>query len=412
MTDYVTTDATRNADLKQLRETLMSQRVRAVDYVASAGALRSDLTDLVLSGTESEISEDGVTPTAGRYSLTRGAENGLASMLDIPTKYMGRMRSTLPTLYDDNVNGWLDNDPSRKFLLRLLRSEAGDGLSDGVVRAVLSNSYKPIDNLDVLLAALDGIRKAGVKVAIDGCDLTDNRMYVRVAAPEVMALAPTLLKGYRNPFGGGGAVRANGARDTAGLLGAFGPGSGPHAGYEAGEQPVVFGGFVLSNSETGNGAFSITPRLIVKICKNGLTIPVDAFRRTHLGAKLEEGVVKVSAETQQRNLALVRSQTSDVVSTFLDTSYVEKKIAELERDAGVEVKDSKGTLEQVAKVEMYSQSEADDILNFFIDGGQRTAGGVAAAVTAYAQTIEDGDRAAELEATAVHAMAFVAKAGR
>ena len=57
----------------------------------------------------------------------------------------------------------------------------------------------------------------------------------------------------------------------------------------------------------------------------------------------------------------------------------------------------------------YTEDEADSLMNFFIDGGQRTAGGVFNAVTAMVQQFEDADRAYEVEASAIPAMAFVAK---
>jgi hypothetical protein len=48
----------------------------------------------------------------------------------------------------------------------------------------------------------------------------------------------------------------------------------------------VFAGFVISNSETGCGAFTLTPRLIVQVCRNGMTIIKDAIRAVHLGSGL------------------------------------------------------------------------------------------------------------------------------
>ena len=56
-------------------------------------------------------------------------------------------------------------------------------------------------------------------------------MYVRVVCEQVRVLAPALLAGYRSPFTG-----AAGA-----------------------DNPVVFAGFVITNSETGCGAFSLVP---------------------------------------------------------------------------------------------------------------------------------------------------------
>ena len=72
-------------------------------------------------------------------------------------------------------------------------------------------------------------------------------MYVRVVCEQVRALAPALLAGYRSPFTG-----ASGA-----------------------DNPVIFAGFVISNSETACGAFTLTPRLVVQVCRNGLTITRD-----------------------------------------------------------------------------------------------------------------------------------------
>ena len=106
------------------------------------------------------------------------------------------MREQRPGLYDANVNGWLAGD-GRRFLLRCLRD--GTGNANGVARAFLSDGYKIIDNLDVLLAVLDGVRQTGFPVQIDGCDLTERRMYVRVVCEQVRALAPVLLAGYRSP---------------------------------------------------------------------------------------------------------------------------------------------------------------------------------------------------------------------
>jgi hypothetical protein len=84
-----------------------------------------------------------------------------------------------PGLYDAKVSAWRDGD-ARKFLIRCLRPAGGSG--PGAARAFLSDRHKRIDNLDVLLAALDGVRAAGVPVEVDGCDLTERRMYVRVVS--------------------------------------------------------------------------------------------------------------------------------------------------------------------------------------------------------------------------------------
>jgi hypothetical protein len=99
------------------------------------------------------------------------------------------MREQAPALYDQNVNGWLSRD-DRSFMIRCLRPDTSGPGGTGVARAWLSDSYKIIDNLDVLVAALDGIRQAGHPVEVEECDLTERRMYVKVRCDAVQGDGP------------------------------------------------------------------------------------------------------------------------------------------------------------------------------------------------------------------------------
>jgi len=203
MTD--TTDSTtasagvRNATLADLAALLRDQQARKVDIVAPAAAIRARNGQLIIDGADPVLGPDGVTLSTGAYTPTDVCDQGLADKLGIPGQYLRRMRELKPGLYDANVNGWLDGD-TRKFLVRCL--QPGSGTGTGAARAFLSDGYKRIDNLDVLLAALDGVRSAGVPAEVDGCDLTERRMYVRVVCEQVAVLAPALLAGYRSPFTG------------------------------------------------------------------------------------------------------------------------------------------------------------------------------------------------------------------
>lgn len=256
----------------------------------------------------------------------------------------------------------------RSFLVRAFRGDDGE---HGIARAFLSDRYAMMDNLDVLMAALEGIRDAGVDVQIDGGDLTDRRMVVRVKCEAVSAMAPTLLHGYRSPF----------------------------TGASGSENPTVFAGFVLSNSEVGNGAWSITPRLVVQVCNNGMTITKDAMTKVHLGGRLDAGVVRWAEDTTAAAVTLVKRQTRDAVSTFLSPEYLTETITRLERKAEQEVK-SHDEVKVLAKAAKFTDAEVEGILSYFTQGGQMTRGGVANAVTAYAQTVEDGDQAYALETRA------------
>jgi hypothetical protein len=305
------------------------------------------------------------------------ADAGIAEKLGIPLPYLRRLRAEQISLYDANVNTWLADDPHRRFLVRGLHDPDG---GTGVVRALLSDSYRVVDNLDVLMAVLEGVRTAGVPVQVAGCDLTERRMYVKVRAPQVAEYAPELLAGYRSPFTG-----ARGA-----------------------DNPVVFAGFVVSNSETGHGSFSLIPQLTVQVCDNGMTITKDAVREVHLGGRLSDGVVRWSADTQDAVLDLVVKQARDAVATFLDHGYVRVKLAEITRDAGVAITDPAATLEHVGKALRFTTEQQATILAHFISGSDITSGGVLHAVTSAAQTLDDADAAHDLERHGLRAMDLAA----
>jgi hypothetical protein len=171
---------------------------------------------------------------------------------------------------------------------------------------------------------------------------------------------------------------------------------------------VVFAGFVISNSETGCGAFTLTPRLVVQVCRNGMTITRDAIRAVHLGERLGEGVVTWSGNTQDKTLALITAKTTDAVAAFLDPGYVRAALAQIERDAGHELADPPEAVRTVSQRLRFTDAQQNDILTHFIRGGDITAGGMLHAVTSVAQTLPDADAACEMEAAGLRALEIAA----
>ena len=205
-------------------------------------------------------------------------------------------------------------------------------------------------------------------------------MYVRLYSEQVAALAPALLQGYRSPF----------------------------TGAEGAANPVVWGGLVITNSETGDGAAAITPRLVVEVCRNGYTITADAHRAVHLGGRLAEGVIDWSADTQQRSLDLITAKARDAVARFLDPAYVQSVVTRIERDAGVPVERPQDTIALVSQQLRFTDEQQDAILSHFIRGGSLTAGGVMHAVTSVAQTLDDADAAHDMESQALKVLQLAA----
>ena len=384
----------RHASLADLGATLELQKRQTVDLLVPASALRVRDGLMEVAAQDPILRADGVLDPNGRYRLTTNADGQLGEKLGIPVKYLRKLHDEFVGLYDTNVNEWA-NHPSladKKFLLRLLWGQnPNDPEVVGIVRAIMSNRFAATDNFDTLMAVLDGMREAGLRadqVSIQG-DLTDDRMYVVVDAPEIQGYGHKLLEGYRSPY-------ANGS------------GTG-HGGADAENLPIVSAGLLISNSETGNGKNKITPRLKVRACSNGLQVTQDAVASVHIGGELKEGVIEWSDETRKASVELAKQQAKDAVKSFLNATYVQKVIDRLEAEAEAPVADIPKTIEVVTAEMGYTEDESKSLMNFFMDGGQRTAGGVLQAVTAMVQQIDDADRAYAIEAGAIDAMKAAVK---
>jgi hypothetical protein len=388
---------TRNATLGDLAEMLQRQHDLKLDAVVPATAIHSDSAMLSVKGLS--VLDDAVT-----LRPTEICDGHIADRLGIPAQYLRKLRFVRPDLYDANVNGWIhgtDSSPSetlplysgpddRSFLLRTFSDPDG---GEGIARALLSNSFGIVDNLDVLMACLKGVKESGVDVHVVRCELSERRMNVRFAAPSISKLAPTLLKDYRSPIS-----------EDRWLQYA----ERHHIDNPDPTVPLTFAGFDLGNSETGGGAFTIKPVLTVLQCLNGMVLPFDQLRKVHLGAKMDQGIIRWSVDTQRKNMELVSAQAIDAVRTYLDVDYVAHALSKLEEKSGAKVADVVKTIEFVSKQLKFTEDEQAGILDHFIRGGAITAGGVLQAVTSYAQEVDDPDEALNLEESAVRAMELAA----
>jgi hypothetical protein len=399
----------RNATLEDLVALLKQQHDAKVDFVTPLVNVRSEGGILAVDGT-------GVID-AWSFRPTSIADGHLAEKLGIPTQYLRRMRSERVDLYDANVNGWIGGfDPEhvrfstslpasapddRSVLLRTFQSDDG---GPGVLRALLSDRYGIVDNLDVLTAALAGVRDTGTETDVVFCDLSETRMRMRIAAPEIFVNSPELMKGYRNPFTESG---QRGVLDhSEGRVNHWGRGGLPQKWQDkyGVDSDGVFAGIEISNSETGGGAFQIVPVFTVLRCTNGLLFTQEALRRVHLGSKLQEGTINWSKDTERKALELITAQTRDAVTAFLDHDFVEMMLDSIARKVAEPLSNAQEAIEYVAKKLAFSEETTAGVLDHFIRGGQVTAGGVMQAVTSYAQTVESPDAAFELESNAMKAL--------
>ncbi len=254
---------TRNATLPDMVAMLRHQRARRLDVVAPAAAIHAHEGNLVISGAVQQMSDTGVTSAAGTYRPTAVADEGISAKLGINLAYLRRLRDERPDLWDANVNGWLHGNDlagyppdGRKFLVRLFQA---DGDSLGVARALLQRQLQG-DRQSRRPHGHPGWHPAGRRgrgVRRPGPDRTPPvRAGGRAADPGLGAGAagrvPLPVRRTR-PTSPAATWTPERARAAAAREG---------HGYAPGAEPVLFAGFVIANSEVGEGAWSITPRIV------------------------------------------------------------------------------------------------------------------------------------------------------
>jgi hypothetical protein len=322
------------------------------------------------------ITEDGVWGEFG-VELNRTAFRQHAERLSIPVKYLDQLCSEgQGDLAVRNFNERAGH-VGKPTLFRLLKlPDEGWRL-----RAVLSDGFQAIDNLDVIVAVARGMQEADI--GLQGChveaDWSDDRFRLRIAVPQIELAIPDLLGDYRSPFS----------------MDPNDPMHAPHNGINV--PPVVWAGLEVSNSETGNGAASIVPRGTVLICRNGLTRNVDAVRAIHVGSRLEEGAIAWSATTQRKAVELLQSKIADATRTFCSVEYLQRLVDELRASKGVEVNNVTQAFEKVKSDIGLTESEVELALTAFMRSGDTSVFGLGQAITAIAQQAEDSDRQNELE---------------
>lgn len=285
-------------------------------------------------------------PEQGAFEVNENAHNQLGSALGIPAKYYDRMREEAPELLGTNINHWLHTNPERKMVRTL----------DGKVRAVLSDKYRPLDNLELLETVLPVLGKQDMQVV--SSEVTDRRLYLKVLTPKVT--------------------------------------------YEIQKGDVVQAGLVISNSEIGAGSLSVEPLLYRLVCTNGLIANDSKMRKYHVGrgnSGFADGAAEFFRdETRRQDDRAFWFKVRDLVGAAIDSINFQK-IAE----SFFATKENRIEADPVKVVEVFSkqnalnQGEKNSILTHLLSGGDLNQFGLMNAVTRSAQDLESYDRATQFE---------------
>lgn len=313
---------------RNLQEVLMElqrQNQAKKDYIAPAQSMK--------------LEKDGRTFQMGgqaHFATTQLFHRQLASTLAIPAKYYDLMQKEKPELLAENVNAWLDTRQSN-YMIRSMDYGTGP-----VARALLSERYRRIDNMEIASAVLP-LFAGNDGYSVESCEVTENRLYLKILNKR---LEMEVRKG-----------------------------------------DIVQAGVMISNSEVGLGAVSVQPLVYRLVCTNGLIINDFGERRNHVGRQAK------MAEDKAFMLKL-----RDTTMAAIEESRFAQVVDKLKEAAGIPIK---GNVQEVVELTGrefgITQDEQNGIFKYLVEGGDLSLYGLTNAVTRASQDVESYDRATTLE---------------
>lgn len=329
--------------LPEVLTELQRQNTAKKDYIAPAEAFR-----LRNDGQTFEMSH-AVSGEQGAFGTTDLFHRQVGATLGIPAKYYDQMRTQKPDLLAENVNAWF-SDKGGSYMVRSM--DYGNGR---VARALLSDRYRRIDNLEIATAVLPLFAgREGMEVM--SCEVTENRLYLKVVNHRLE-------------------MACVGDRVQAGV--------------------------VISNSEVGLGAVSVQPLVYTLACTNGMVVNSMGERRTHVGrtAKaLEDSFTVYSDETMQAEDRAFMLKLRDTTMAAIEEARFAQIVGKLEEASNAKITGRvQDVVELTGKTFALNQPEQDNILNYLIQGGDLSLYGLSNAITCASQDVESYDRATALE---------------
>lgn len=274
------------------------------------------------------------------------AHRQLGAHLKIPVDYYDRMLSQYPDLLAQNVNAWLQREPSTRMVRTL----------SGTARAFLSNRYRRIDNIEIAKIVLPIIGQMN-GAHFESCQITDSRMYLKVVNTRLEA--------------------------------------------EVVPGDIVQAGIIISNSEVGQGSVSIQPLVYRLVCSNGMVVNDAKARKYHTGRinTLEENFQLYSEETLAADDRAFVLKIQDTVRAAVEETRFSRVIGVMQEAKGVRMNtaDIPGIVKVASREFRITDDESTGILQHLIEGNDLTLYGLSNAVTRHSQDVESYDRATELE---------------
>ena len=265
--------------------------------------------------------------------ITKPCHDQIAEKLEIPLKYYHKMEEETPELLTENVNTWLRRNNKDVFLRGL----------DESARAFLSDRYRVIDHLDVLMCALNELQAHSAE--IEDCYLSETELNIKIKSPNL--------------------------RD-----------------FVRHKDDLMIGGIFLTNSETGHKALRVEPRLFRVKCSNGLIIEEMVTREIHIGNG-DDAFDEIIYLSLRRSIRELFSKFGEIIQALRESSEIK-------------IKNPQKMINNVVEHYRLSEAQRDNILMAFGAEPEYDKYGIANALTLAAQKETTWERSVEMERIAGH----------
>lgn len=321
------------------------------DFIAPTGRLTMEVID----DKPAIALTNGHTETFGLQEIAHGQ---IAEYAGIPMAYYRRMMADDPRLLATNVNRWLKDKAAERRMVRTL---------DGQARAMLSDSYRALENEDLAEAVLPVLLEQNLLIV--SCEVTQRRLYIKAVDRGIERDVPTGRK----------------------------MGDGTHVFFDTCSPAIT-----ISNSEVGFGALSIETGVYTKACTN-LAMIGSNLRKYHTGKRAElseEVYALLTDDTKRATDRAVWMQVRDLVHSAFDLAKFDatiKRLGDASTDL-IEPTQAVEVIERAGKRFSFTDGERKGVLARLIEGGDLSRYGLHSAITRHSQEeVVAYDRATELE---------------
>lgn len=157
-------------------------------------------------------------------------------------------------------------------------------------------------------------------------------------------------------------------------------------------------GFTVKNSEVGFGKLVIAPSVFVDACTNQMIWWKEGWTKTHLGAKLEDGFVQYSKETEDQNYKLIKMQIKDAVRAIMNKDFIGRKVEEIKTAMAEKLENPIECVQNTCDHLGMNEEDIKSVVNFFSkQGSTESTFDVVQAITFHARNKAHEDKRYELE---------------